>query len=303
MSTPRDLTADLGLLAVAAIWGVNFTVVKGVLQHVDPLAVNALRFPLSALVLALVVARMPHSVPDRSDWLRIVLLGLLGHVAYQMCFIFGVDATLAGNASLLLATAPVWTVLLSVAMRHEEPNALVFVGSAGTLMGMALVVVGGAAMVGWGWSTLRGDALMALAAVLWALYTVGSGRLVRKYGVVRMTAWTVWVGTPFLVAAGAPSIRAISWSAPPLWVWGGIVYAGLFAVGIAYLLWYRGLQRLGNSRTAIYQNLVPVAALLTAWLWLDEVPSVLQLGGAAVILGGISLARWGGRRAVKRAPA
>jgi drug/metabolite transporter (DMT)-like permease len=74
-------------------------------------------------------------------------------------------------------------------------------------------------------------------------------------------------------------------------------------VGIAYLLWYRGLQRLGNSRTAIYQNLVPVAALLTAWLWLDEVPSVLQLGGAAVILGGISLARWGGRRAVNRAPA
>jgi drug/metabolite transporter (DMT)-like permease len=71
-------------------------------------------------------------------------------------------------------------------------------------------------------------------------------------------------------------------------------------VGIAYLLWYRGVQRLGNSRTAVYSNLVPVAALLTAWLWLHEVPTGLQIGGATVILAGISMARWGGARRVAR---
>jgi drug/metabolite transporter (DMT)-like permease len=293
LPAPRDLTTDLGLLGLAAIWGVNFSVVKAVLDFLDPLALNALRFPLAAGVLALVVTRRPGSLPDRSDWAQLVLLGVMGNVVYQMCFILGIDATLAGNASLLLATSPVWTVLLSVAVRHEEPNGLVFLGSAFTLGGMGLVVVGGAAAVGWGWETLRGDALMVAAAFLWALYTVGSGRFVRKYGAVRTTAWTLWVGTPFLVLIGAPSLIATSWATVPAWVWGGVVYAGVFSVGIAYLLWYRGVHRLGNSRTALYSNLVPVAALLTAWLWLHEVPTWLQIGGAAVILAGISLARWG----------
>lgn len=296
MHPPRDLATDLGLLGLAAIWGVNFSVVKAVLAFMDPLALNALRFPLASLVLVVVMARSPARRPERRDLVPLVLLGILGNVVYQMCFILGIDATMAGNASLLLATSPVWTVLLSAALGHEEPNGLVMVGSVITLGGMGLVVVGGGAAVGWGWDTVRGDALMIGAALLWALYTVGSGRYVRKYGAIRVTAWTLWVGTPLLVMAGLPALSTTSWSAIPAWAWGGVVYAGAFSVGLAYLLWYRGVKRLGNSRTALYSNLVPVAALLTAWLWLHEVPTSLQLGGAAVILAGISLARWGGTR-------
>lgn len=296
MHATRDLPTDLGLLGLAAIWGVNFSVVKAVLEFLDPLALNALRFPLAAGVLAVVVTRLPGMGPDRADVPRLVALGVLGNVIYQMCFILGIDATLAGNASLILATSPVWTVLLSAYLGHEEPAGLVFVGSGLTLAGMGLVVVGGGSALGWGWDTVRGDALMIGAALLWALYTVGSARLVRKYGAIRVTAWTLWVGTPLLVLAGAPALGATPWGEIPAWVWAGVAYAGVLSVGVAYLLWYRGVQRLGNSRTAVYSNLVPVAALVTAWLWLGEVPAPLQLGGAGVILGGIYLARWGAFR-------
>jgi drug/metabolite transporter (DMT)-like permease len=292
----RDHATDLGLLALAAIWGINFSVVKAVLGVLDPLALNALRFPMAALVLAAVMARRPAPPIDRADRIPIALLGILGNVIYQMAFIQGIDATLAGNASLLLATSPVWTVLLSAALGHEEPNGLVFLGSAITLGGMGLVVLGGGRAVGLGWETLRGDALMIGASVLWSVYTVGSGRYVRKYGAIRVTAWTLWVGTPLLVLLGLPSLLSTHWGSVPGWVWGGVAYAGILSVGLAYLLWYRGVKRLGNSRTALYSNLVPVAALLTAWLWLGEVPTALQVGGAAVILAGISLARWGGAR-------
>ncbi|GMV04872.1 MAG: hypothetical protein AMXMBFR53_11520 [Gemmatimonadota bacterium] len=296
MHPTRDLATDMGLLGLAVIWGVNFSVVKAVLVFLDPLALNALRFPLAAAVLWGVVARLPGPGPDAQDRLPLLVLGILGNVVYQMCFILGIDATLAGNASLLLATSPVWTVLLSAALGHEEPNGLVFVGSALTLAGMALVVAGGGGALGWGWETIRGDLLMVAAALLWSVYTVGSGRYVRKYGAIRVTAWTLWVGTPFLVLAGTPALLATSWAAVPPWAWAGVAYAGVLSVGLAYLLWYRGVKRLGNSRTALYSNLVPVAALVTAWLWLHEVPTGLQIGGAAVILGGISLARWGASR-------
>jgi len=69
-------------------------------------------------------------------------------------------------------------------------------------------------------------------------------------------------------------------------------------IAIAYLLWSRGMKTIGQSRTAVYQNLVPVIALATAWMWLGETPTPQQLGGAAVILSGIAVARGlaGGRR-------
>jgi drug/metabolite transporter (DMT)-like permease len=292
--SPRDPSTEAGLLALAVIWGVNFSVVKAVLVFLDPLALNALRFSIAAAALWLVMRKLGGRGVDPEDRLRLLLLGLLGNVVYQLAFIFGIDRTLAGNASLLLATSPVWVILLSAARGHERLTLLVGMGAILTLVGMVLVVLGSGQEVGLGTTTLVGDGLMALAAVLWATYTVGSSQLVRKYGPIRVTTWTLWVGTPMLVLLAAPTLTETAWTAVPLVVWGGVVFSGLFALAIAYLLWYRGVQRIGNSRTAVYSNLVPVTALITAWIWLGEVPTAAQLSGAAVILGGIWLARRAG---------
>ncbi len=288
----RGYATDLGLLAVAAIWGVNFSVTKIVLSELDPLALNALRFPLALLALGLVVRRTPGPLwPAREDVGRIVALGLLGNVLYQLCFIYGLDWTRAGNASLLLSTTPVWTLLFSAAAGHERPTPHVALGVGGTLAGMALVVLGGGGEVSLGSDTLRGDLVMVVASVLWATYTVAGRDPVGRYGPLRMTTWTVVVGTPVLVAMGAPAVLDTDLAAVSPGAWAGVVYAGLFSIGIAYLLWYRGVRDLGNNRTAVYSNLVPVFGLATAWIWLGEQPSGLQLAGAAVILGGLTLAR------------
>lgn len=289
--SPRDPSTDAGLLALAVIWGLNFSVVKLVLGHLDPLVLNALRFSIAAAALWLVIRSRGGRDVDPEDRLRLFLLGLLGNVAYQLAFIFGIDGTLAGNASLLLATTPVWAVLLSTVRGHERLTPLVGAGATLTLIGMVLVVLGSGQQVGLGTTTLVGDVLMAVAAVLWATYTVGSSRLVRKYGPIRVTTWTLWVGTPVLVLMAVPQMTATPWMEVPLAAWGGVLFSGLFALAIAYLLWYRGVQRIGASRTAVYSNLVPVVALITAWIWLGEVPSAVQLSGAVVILGGIWLAR------------
>jgi drug/metabolite transporter (DMT)-like permease len=143
---------------------------------------------------------------------------------------------------------------------------------------------------------LEGDLLMAAAALGWAGYTVGSRDMIQKYGPLRTTTWTLAVGTVGLVLLGAPDLAALEFSEVSMVAWIGVVYAGVFALSIAYLLWYRGVQRIGSSRTAAYSNLVPVVALLVAWGWLGEVPSALQWVGAAVILGGISVTRMGTSR-------
>lgn len=288
----RAHTGELDLLALVVIWGVNFTVVKVVLEEVEPLVFNALRFPFAALtVWILLRAQGRRLMPRRRDWARVAWLSLFGHLGYQVFFIFGLALTLAGNASLMLATVPGWIAILSPALGHERFSWVVLGGVAIAMTGMTLVILGGSAGMALGGETLRGDLFMLAAAVVWALYTVLGRRAVRRNGALEMTAWTLWLGTPALVLIGLPGLLRTDFGSVSAGAWAGIAYAGVLAIGIAYFIWYRGVQRLGSSRTAVYSNLVPVAAILTAWLWIGETPRALQLLGAGVILAGIAVVR------------
>lgn len=284
---------DLSLLTMSVIWGVNFSVIKIALQELHPLAFNALRFPLAAATLYLLVRlRTGTSVPiRRQDLPLIVGLGILGNVAYQFLFIYGIDATLAGNAAILLAVTPVWTILLSTLVGEERLPPSTWLGALATVAGMVLVVVGGRRQVELGSSTLQGDLMMVGASFIWAVYTVGGRNLIRRYGPLRLTAWTLWVGTVGLVAVGAPFLVRTHLEELSPAAWAGVGYAGILAIGVAYLIWYTGVRRLGSSRTAVYSNLVPIVGLLVAWLWLGEEPSALQGLGAAVVIAGITAAR------------
>src|SRR6266545_7312964 len=100
MKTPWR--AHLVLMAMVIIWGVNFSIAKYALERVPPLAFNALRFPLASLLLLAVLGlRGNVRLPGRADWSRVLIFGLLGNLLYQLCFIFGLDHTRAGTASLL----------------------------------------------------------------------------------------------------------------------------------------------------------------------------------------------------------
>lgn len=290
-SRAPDFGPDPGLLLLAVIWGVNFAVIKGALDALPPMAFNALRFPLAAAALGvLMLSSGPSRWPERGHILPVVALGLLGNVVYQLLFIHGIAGTSAGNASLLLSTTPVWTVILSTATGQERLPAAVWAGVGATVLGMGLLVAGssGASFSG---ATLRGDLLMMGSAAVWAVYTVGSRPLVQRYGAMPVTAWTLWTGTPVLVLMGLPQLGEVALPELAPATWFAVVYAGVFAISLAYLLWNRGIRRLGNARTAVYSNLVPVVALAVAWPALGERPTGLQLAGAGIILGGLTLTR------------
>lgn len=291
----HTLWVDLGLLLTATIWGLNFTVVKAALVEIEPLAFNALRFPCAAVaVWFLVRGSGRRLLPPRKDWGIVLLLGIAGHVTFQMGFILGLDWTHTGNAALLLSTSPVWVLVISFAMGRERLNPAILAGVFTTVAGMAILISGGPGELG---TARLGDLLVLSAAVSWGAYTVFGRRMVRRRGALQMTAWTLWAGLPFIILAGVPDLVRMDWSAVSLQAWLGVVYAGVFAIGIAYLLWYQGVRRIGQNRTSVYQNLVPVLALFSAWLWLSEIPTAQQLLGAGVILSGVVVAR---RSPVKR---
>ncbi len=300
-STPTDrfrvgagARAEIALILITLVWGINFSVIKVGLRDVEPFAFNALRFPVASLVVAcilLVSGRL--TLPQREDVPRILVLGLLGNVVYQVSFIVGIDRTLAGNASLLLATTPVWTAVLSAGVGHERLRSAFWLGLLGAMVGMVLVVVGNRSDVAMGGVSAGGDLLMIGASVVWAVYTVGARDLIQRYGALPMTAWTLWAGTIGLVLIGAGDVSRTDLAGLGRATWSAILYAGAFGIGLAYWLWYYGVRIMGSSRTALYGNAVPVVAMAVAWAWLGEQPTWLQITGAVLIIGGIRFARRG----------
>jgi drug/metabolite transporter (DMT)-like permease len=283
--------AEAGLLVLVLLWALNFSVIKIGLAVIPPNGFNALRFPLAALLLGAVLLAMGRlTLPDRGDIIRIVMLGVIGNLAYQLLFITGMALTRAGNASVLLTTSPVFIAGLTAWLGHERIRAGAWLGIATTVAGIALVVGSGADGFRFGTETLKGDLLLVGAAAVWAIYTVGARDPIRKYGSVRVTAWTLWVGAALLVAVGLPDLMSLEAAITPA-AWSAVIYAGFLGLGLSYLLWYRGVKVLGNTRTAAFGNLVPVFAIFLAWPMIGEVPNLWQVVGAVVIIAGVHLVR------------
>ncbi|NNM33797.1 MAG: DMT family transporter, partial [Gemmatimonadetes bacterium] len=145
------------------LWGVNFSVVKDALNVVDPLVFNGGRFLLAGAALA--VLRPASLEIDRSDLIPLAGLGIVGHTAYQVGFIFGLDVTLAGNAAVILAAAPIWTLMFAVLVGQEAWRPALGAAAVLGLAGIGLVMAGGAGGLAISRDTVRGDLLMAGASV------------------------------------------------------------------------------------------------------------------------------------------
>ncbi len=296
---PSPRGTELSLAVMVIVWAVNFSVVKRALDVFNPLAFNALRYVLASLfVLAVLRLRGPIRWPARGDLLRFLGVGILGNVLYQLAFIYGINYTRAGNASVMMALTPLVVALLSWRMGHEQPGLLTWVGGACSLTGVALVSGTSLRLEGTA-TTLLGDLILVGAVVLWALYTVAARGLILRYGSVMTTAWTMWLGGAVLVLVGIPSMLSQEWSAVHGVAWGGLAYSAFLSIGLSYLIWYRAVERIGSTRTSIYSNLTPAVALIVAAVWLGERLTLFSILGALLTIGGVMLVRAdpGSRRA------
>jgi drug/metabolite transporter (DMT)-like permease len=78
------------------------------------------------------------------------------------------------------------------------------------------------------------------------------------------------------------------------------MYSSIFALCVAYTIWYAAVRKIGSARTAIYSNLLPVIAMVTAYVWLREPIGLTKLSGAAAVLAGVALTRSASAKAPAR---
>ncbi len=282
--------AEIGLLATVLIWSANFVIVKASIGTIGPFTFTGARYLVASLTLLVLLWRREGSVrPPPGQLAALVGLGLLGFGAYQVLWTTGLTQISAGDSALLLAASPVLVALLAAAVGMDRLSAPKLAGALLAFAGVA-IVIGGSQALSLG-SSLVGDALTLGAAVLWAVYTVGASRVVRRIDPVQATTWTVIGGTCLLVPLGVAEAvaRPPAGVTPELVL--AIVYSGALAAGIANVFVINAIRHVGPTRATAMQFLVPAGAVVLGAIFLAEPVGLPQVVGGAVIVLGVWLTR------------
>ncbi len=287
---PGAWVTDVLLVLMAVIWGVNFSVVKFATTVMSPLAFNSMRVAIAAIALLALGAALKRAWPSRRDTLKLLALGVLGNGLYQVFFIEGMDLTRAGTAALLLAASPAFIAIAGRIRGVERITNRGWAGIALQIVGMACVVIGGAATPS-GEGSVLGNLLILGGALSWAAFTVMLKPYTHRVHGIQLSAITMVGGAVPLLLWSSLEIAGTDWAGLSGAAWGAIAYSGFLALVVAYLIYYHGVRMIGPTRTAMYANLQPLIALIVAWLVLSEAPTVWQALGAGAIMTGLLMTR------------
>lgn len=284
------LSPNAGMLLVTLFWGGNFTATKLAFTQIEPLAFTALRFVLATVVIWFIVRRVEGPAPLPPGTLRpLIFLGVIGNTLYQVFFVEGLARTSATKSSLILAAMPVIVIVAASLLGIEKVSTRQKIAIVLATIGVVIVVFAKGGTLHGGIGT--GELLLFGGVITWAAYTLMLRSWKLPISSLRLTAWTLYTGTPGLVLIGLPALRDTDWSRLSLAGWGGTLYAALLSLIAAYILWNRGVAKLGAARTVAYNTLVPLVATVIAMVALGERPGLAHLIGGVLVVGGVLLTR------------
>ncbi len=287
-----ELKTEGLLLLVALIWAANYPVAKWGIAGLGVWIFNAIRFIVaSAVVLVLFRSRGVWVPLRREDWRAFARAGLVASIVYQIAFIVGLSLTTAGNAAVILATAPLWTNILQARLHHERIDPAVWIGASVSLLGITLIVIGSGRKLELGSSALVGDLVTLAAAMLWALNTNLQKPLVARLPPLQVTLVMLLIGAAGLTLFAIPDAATYTWGRADGVAVLCALASGAFSIGIANAIWTYGVQRLGPGRTSNFQNLVPVLAFIISSVTLHEDLVPMHFIGAGITIAGVWYAR------------
>ena len=287
----KTYLVDFLLFTAVVIWGFNFALMKLLYRYFHPIAFNSVRFIICSItMLAILRCRGEKLLPDREDLPRVIWLALLANTFYPFLFVIGLARTQAGTAALLMALTPVFAFMIGVAMGKERFGGGVLAGICLSITGAATIVLFGTGEVSL-MDSWTGDLLMIAAAMCWAWQSAESTRLLPKYGPIRLTVYSMVIGTLIMLPLSIPWLLAQDWPSIPPVGWLGMAYSALLSITYAYFVWAYAINTVGVAHTSVFNNVTPIIALFAGWLVLAEKPTLMQLAGVPLVLIGVFIVR------------
>ena len=298
----NPLRIHLQLLGMAILWGASWPWGRVVAQAMPTFVASSMRFFIAIIPLVIwlyAANRFRYAKKLRpNQWLGLFLTALLGVFGYSTFFIWGLKYMPAGQATVIVATNPVFTTIFAIWLFKEKWNKWVANGMAIAVAGSLFAMTKGEPaqmLTNFGF----GQLLLLGALVCWVAYTL----LARKVlvGIDSLTATTISSIFGFLLLfIGA--LIAENWQDWAIVLtldqstWFSLIGLALGATVLAYAWYFDGVKYLGAGNAAAYIILVPILGILFSAIWLNEqVDSSLLIGGTLAV-SGLGIMHWGRRR-------
>lgn len=294
LSRPSDVPVYLKLAAVTMIWGGTFVAGRFLADSLSPLFAASLRFLLAsvALLVFLLLARVPLAKPSPSQWLQLALLGFFGIFFYNLCFFYGLHYINASRASLIVALNPAVIGLASWLLFKERLSRAKIVGIAICIAGASLVIVSrNPQLLAGNVDAWIGDVLIFGCVLGWGVYSLCSKDLNQTLGPVQTVTYSILLGTLMLwvtsAVRGELSAAALASLGPTQWM--SLTYLGVLGSALAYIGYYDGIRKIGATRSGVFIALNPLTAVILGALVLGEQLTLAMCLGGGLILVGIFL--------------
>lgn len=276
----------LAALFAVTVWGATFVSTKVLIAHgLTPATIFLIRFVLAYLCILPLSAKRLWAASLRDEVL-LILAGITGGSIYFLTENMALEYAPASNVSLIVCTAPIWTaLLLSLLYRNERMSQRQIIGAGIAFVGMVLVVLNGHFVLH---LSPHGDLLALSAALLWMLYSLVVKRIADRYPALFITRKVFFYGLLTILPyfAYEPLQLDFETLCRPA-VWSNLLFLGIIASMLCYLLWNAAMHRLGAVRTTNYIYLNPLVTIITAAICIDEQIAPITLLGAALILYGM----------------
>jgi len=288
-SGPPGWQVWTGLWIVYVVWGSTYLAIRVMVETMPPLLSAGVRFLVAGgvMVAALAVLRGASALrPGRSELLGALLVGLLLPGANAVVTVAEQEVP-SGLAALLIASIPLWVILLRLVARDgvsRRSVAAVLIGFAG----VALLLRPGEQS---GDATIVGLLTCVAAAVMWATGSFATPRLTLPKDPLVSTGWQMLLGGVLITLAGLAAGEAGDVHVEAFSTRSVLALAYLIAIGswVAFTAYAWLLQNAPISKVSTYAYVNPVVAIVLGWLVLDEVVTGVTLVGAAIIVVSVAL--------------
>jgi len=291
------LPPRIAALIAVVLWGISFVATKAALREMSPPTLIFTRFAVGVALLLFILRKQGANVlPPRSAWPALAIMGFVGVFIHQTLQAFGLTLTTAVHTGWLIGLIPIWSALLSAFLLKERFGGRKIAGLLGGFTGAVLVISRGEFNQQFlQLPATRGDFLILLSTINWAVYSVLGHATIKSLGPARATAGAMLFGWLML---GPLFIWNQGWRELPhisLTGWGAVLFLGIGCSGLGYLFWYGALERIEVSRVAAFLYIEPLVTLLAAVLLLNETVTASTLIGGVLVLASVFM--------IQRAPA
>jgi len=222
---------------------------------------------------------------QKKDIIPLFLLGFFGVVVYHLGLNYGEQYISASAASLIIATIPIFIVILAIPFLKEKITLKIIFGVLLSLTGVVLISIFGTPNSSVEIAYLSGAFTVLIAAIMGACYTIAGKKMLNRYSALSLTTYAFLIGSlgliPFISTSFFEEIGTMSITG-----WSAVLFLGIFSTVIGYVLWYVALEIKTASEVSVFLYFIPVLSTAISYFFFDEqITWLFIFGGALVILG------------------